>query len=134
MTILNDKKLRHSQARERIFEHIIASSYHPSAEDIYDALKSENPNLSLGTVYRNLKQLEELGRIVRVTSVNDRERYDAFCENHVHFVCMDCGRVIDAREVDLGLALSACRLSGDKRVDKISILLSGRCESCGKKS
>ena len=62
-----DKKMRHSETRDRIYELLCASNMHPSAEMIYYALKDENPSLSLGTVYRNLRQLEEMGLVTRVT-------------------------------------------------------------------
>jgi len=82
-----EKKLRHSHQRERIYEYLTRSCEHPSAEMVYNDLRPEIPGLSLGTVYRNLKLLEELGKIRRVTSHQGTERYDAICGDHAHFLC-----------------------------------------------
>ena len=57
-----EKKLRYSRQREMIYQYLLTSEEHPSAETVYNDLKPEMPELSLGTVYRNLKLLEELGK------------------------------------------------------------------------
>ena len=123
-------KLRNSATRNSIYEYLCGTKAHPSAEMIYNDLKGDLPNLSLGTVYRNLKQLEELGRVIRVTSVDNHERYDANCEDHVHFVCERCGRVIDLMDADINAAKTACNLSGGAKVKRIQIVLNGICENC----
>ena len=89
------KTLRYSQQRENIYQYLLASRIHPSAEMIYTDLKEEHPDLSLGTVYRNLKLLEELGKVRRVTSHQGSDRYDAICGDHAHFVCQGCGAILD---------------------------------------
>ena len=91
MQLTTEKKMRNSTTRNSIYSYLCGTKEHPSAEMIYIDLKAENPNLSLGTVYRNLNQLEEIGRVVRVTTVNNHERYDANCDDHVHLVCSKCG-------------------------------------------
>jgi Fur family peroxide stress response transcriptional regulator len=68
---------------------------HPSADWVYQRLRGQYPDLSLGTVYRNLNQLSELGEIKSVGVVNGQERYDARTEPHAHFICTGCGAVID---------------------------------------
>ncbi len=84
---------RYSQQREMIYNCLLNTTAHPTADMIYQALKPENPKLSLGTVYRNLNQLEEDGYIVRLPF--HVERYDANTRPHMHFVCEQCERVID---------------------------------------
>ena len=111
-----EKKLRNSAVRNNIYEYLCGTKEHPSAEMIYNDLKGDSPNLSLGTVYRNLKQLEELGRIIRVTNVNNHERYDANCEDHVHFVCERCGRVIDIMDADIHKVTAACNVAGGAKI------------------
>ena len=123
-------KMRNSATRNSIYQYLCGTKEHPSAEMIYNDLKGDLPNLSIGTVYRNLKQLEEIGRVIRVTSVDNHERYDANCEDHVHFVCERCGRVIDIMDADINAAKAACNLSGDAKIKHIQIVLQGICESC----
>ena len=123
-------KMRNSTTRNSIYQYLCGTKEHPSAEMIYNDLKGDLPNLSLGTVYRNLKQLEEIGRVIRVTSVDNHERYDANCEDHVHLVCERCGRVIDIMDADINAAKAACNVSGGAKIKHIHIVLNGTCESC----
>ena len=126
-------KMRNSTTRNSIYQYLCGTKEHPSAEMIYNDLKGDLPNLSLGTVYRNLKQLEEIGRVIRVTSVDNHERYDANCEDHVHLVCDKCGRVIDIMDADINAAKAACNVSGGAKIHHIQIILNGTCESCSDK-
>lgn len=57
---------RYSRQRELIYRALLASKAHPTADMVYQMLKPENPNLSLGTVYRNLNLLAEEGIVVRM--------------------------------------------------------------------
>lgn len=125
-----EKKMRSSATRNSIYKYICSTKAHPSAEMIYNDLKGDLPNLSLGTVYRNLKQLEKLGRVVRVTSVDNCERYDAICEEHAHFVCEKCGRVIDLMDADINEIKMACKLSSSVKIKQIKVVLNGICEKC----
>ena len=128
MQIASDKKLRNSVARNNIHEYLIGTKEHPSAEMIYNALKDVVPSLSLPTVYRNLKQLEELGLVIRVANTDGKERYDANCSDHLHFVCEKCGRVIDVMNPDLTLAIQACGLPSTVKIYSMQ----GLCELCAK--
>ena len=67
---------------------------------LYNTLKPEYPELSLGTVYRNLSVLAEEGLVVSVAHVNGQERYDARVEPHTHLICRHCARVIDLLELE----------------------------------
>lgn len=120
-------KMRNSATRNSIYQYLCGTKEHPSAEMIFNDLKGDLPNLSLGTVYRNLKQLEEIGRVIRVTTVDNHERYDANCEDHVHLVCERCGRVIDIMDADINAAKAACNLSGGAKIKHIQIVLNGTC-------
>lgn len=130
MQTTTEKKMRNSATRNNIYEYLCGTKAHPSAEMIYNDLKGELPNLSLGTVYRNLKQLEEIGRVIRVTSVDNHERYDVICEDHAHFVCEKCGRVIDIIDADINEIKMACKLSSGAKIKQIKIVLNGICENC----
>lgn len=84
---------RYSRQRELIYQCLCSTKEHPTAEMVYATLKPDNPKLSLGTVYRNLNQLCEMGSITRMPF--PVERYDADTTPHGHFCCDDCGRVYD---------------------------------------
>lgn len=126
-----EKKLRHSQQRDMIYNYLVSTKEHPSAEMIYEALKVEAPNLSLGTVYRNLKLLEELGLVRKVTTLNNVERYDAWCEDHVHFVCNECGAVLDLPDFDDSIIKKSIK-KNNVNIKWMNLILGGTCEKCSK--
>ena len=86
---------KRSRKREAILECIRSTDIHPSAEWIYEQLRPRIPDLSLGTVYRNLRLFLAEGEIMSVGVVDGLERYDGNTSPHVHFICERCGAVID---------------------------------------
>lgn len=125
-----EKKLRRSHQRDQIYEYLCQSVEHPSAEMVYNDLRPEIPNLSLGTVYRNLKLLEELGKVRRVISYQGSERYDAICGDHVHFLCGCCGRLRDVKNVSTEAIRSAVLLEEGCRITKLDLTITGICPDC----
>lgn len=122
---------RNSKKRQAIYDALKATVKHPSAEQLYELLKPEYPDLSLGTVYRNLGVLLDEGKIVSVGKVNGEERFDAVTGRHAHFVCSKCGAVIDVA-LD-GLELPDCgevEKSLGGRVDDIKLSFTGLCNNC----
>ena len=90
-----ETRRNNSRKRQAIYDHLCSVTDHPTAEMIYARLKPEIPELSLGTVYRNLTVLLEEGQIITVGKVDGQERYDARTTPHAHFVCRGCRRVLD---------------------------------------
>ena len=129
MEAVRTKKIRHSDVRDKIYEYLCGTKTHPSANMIYNDLKPSIPKLSLGTVYTNLKLFEDLGQVIRVANVNGFERYDADTSEHVHFVCDECGAVIDIMDADIKKAKKACQ-AGQAKIKNIQIVLHGTCERC----
>jgi len=86
---------KNSKKRKALLEALCNSHEHPTAEMLYNQLKPEFPELSLGTVYRNLGVLVQEGLVKSVGHVNGQERYDATTYPHPHFVCRNCHGVID---------------------------------------
>lgn len=86
---------KYSRQRELIHKAVMDNNVHPTAEFIYNYLKKDNPQLSLGTVYRNLQQLYEKGEIHRLSLPNQPDRYDGVLAKHYHAICNSCGKVID---------------------------------------
>ena len=84
-----------SRQREEIIRVIRSTDTHPTAAWVYSKVKEAIPNISLGTVYRNLTVLLEEGQIITVGKVDGQERYDARTTPHAHFVCRGCRRVLD---------------------------------------
>lgn len=125
-----DKTTRkHSKKRDAILECLRATDCHPSADWVYARLKPEIPDLSLGTVYRNLALFRSEGTITSVGVVDGLERFDADTSPHMHFVCSDCGAVIDvgSAEVPESILTGAARAG---HVTACRITFSGVCCNC----
>lgn len=88
-------QIRKSKKRDAIFDVLIATKSHPSAEWIYRKLKDDIPDLSLGTVYRNLALFKAEERAICVATVNGQDRFDGCTAPHAHFICRGCGEVSD---------------------------------------
>jgi Fur family peroxide stress response transcriptional regulator len=82
-------------------EALRSTDTHPGAQWVYDRLKPLIPDLSLGTVYRNISLFREEGSVVSLGVVDGEERFDAVTEPHPHLVCCRCGRVLDLPGLDL---------------------------------
>ena len=125
-----DQKMRHSKQRDRIYDYLCSTKAHPSAETVYEDLRGQMPNLSLGTVYRNLKLLESLGKVRRVTTVQGIERYDADCSDHVHFICRGCGAIYDINGVDTACLMQTLPLTDGFDSVKLDLSITGDCPQC----
>ncbi len=122
---------RTSKKRDAIFRVIKGSKEHPSAYSVYNGLKNEIPDLSLGTVYRNIALFKQQGRIVTVSNVGGEERYDAVTEPHLHFVCSECGDVVDIEDsLDLRGYEDAVSSKLGAKIESHSVIFNGRCKNC----
>lgn len=128
--MVDNKKLRYSRQREVIYQYLLTTKAHPSAEMIYENLKEEIQGLSLGTVYRNLKLLEELGKVRRIANYQDTERYDSNCKDHTHFLCTSCGCIDDIADVDTEFIRKTIPLENKYILSAISLTLIGLCPEC----
>lgn len=93
---------RYSKQRECILKTLQDTVSHPTANWVYDRVRLEIPNISLGTVYRNLSQLCDDRVIIKIDVGDGTERYDAITKPHYHLYCRECGCVcdIEARYAD----------------------------------
>lgn len=126
-----ERAIRYSQKRADILAVIQGTSCHPSAEWVYQQLKPTHPDLSLGTVYRNLTFLQQHGMIQSVGVVRGQERFDGILSPHSHFVCNCCGSVTDlfGVELDAELDRSVSRQYGFA-VQRHELTFYGRCPAC----
>lgn len=90
-----ETKRKTSVKRQAILDALMATKSHPSAEMLYEQLKQAIPDLSLGTVYRNLSIFTQEGNAQIVAHVNGKERFDGRTDPHAHFVCRKCSCIFD---------------------------------------
>ena len=95
---------RKTKQRKLILKVVRGTRTHPTADWIYNEVRKEIPNISLGTVYRNLRLLCQSGEVLELDMCGTLSRFDGRTDNHYHFRCLKCGRVFDLDEpVDEGL-------------------------------
>ena len=126
-----EKNKKYSYKRSLIYTVMKESKVHPSAEWVYNQVKFRIPNISIGTVYRNIAAFKEEGAVVSVGVVNGQERYDADISPHTHFVCEDCGVVMDIGSLQQDKR--HCNEIAEKagvRIKSTTILYRGLCQNC----
>ena len=116
--------------RTEILRELAGTHEHPDAETIFDRVRQRIPAVSLDTVYRTLKLLEEKGVIGRVGSMRDRTRFDANTDRHHHFVCSECGLIADFYSGVLDRFPVPREVAEMGRVDGVYVELRGRCRKC----
>ena len=86
---------RKTRQKEAILKALRDTTCHPTADWLYEQVRREIPNISLGTVYRNLRLLKQEGQILELDLAGSLSRFDANTANHYHFRCEQCGHVFD---------------------------------------
>lgn len=121
--------------RNAILAYLRQTKKHPSAEMVYAQLKPDFPDLSLGTVYRNLSMFKQQGEIISLGTVNGVERFDGNITPHVHFVCTHCAQVTDMPSMQVSRDLKAQAEAGiGGRVDTCQLTFTGLCKACLEKT
>ena len=124
---------RNTIQRALVFETVNKLQNHAAADEIYDAIISEHPNISRATVYRNLNLFKEQGLIVSVANVNGVERFDGNTAPHVHFICTGCGSIVDLHTISVPEELNnAAALASGGQVGACQLTFTGLCGNCTK--
>lgn len=124
------KRTKSSRQRDLILRILRAARSHPTADWVFDEARKEMPNISLGTVYRNLNLLRDEGKIQELCFGRGVNRYDGDMRDHYHVRCVECGKVEDvphlsprASSVEIG------RMTG-YRILSHRLEFSGVCPEC----
>ena len=117
--------------RNAILAYLRQTDEHPSAEMVYARLKPDFPDLSLGTVYRNLAMFKNQGEIMSLGSVGGVERFDGNTMPHVHFICTECEAVADLPQIAVPEALNqeVVDQTGGQ-IDMCQLTFVGQCNRC----
>ena len=121
---------RNTIQRSLVFEAVNKLQCHATADEIYETIVTEHPNVSRATVYRNLKLLSETGYIRKIEIPGGADRFNHMCHDHCHVKCEKCGRVFD---VDMEYITGIEKNIKDDRGFKFTgydILFRGVCPDC----
>lgn len=121
-----------SRQREIIYGQVMKYPTHPTAEEVYRSLKSDNPSLSLGTVYRNLNQLSEAGMLLKIPIADGSDRFDGRTDCHYHMICEKCRRVFDVELNCLDDIPALVRAQSGHQITRVTLNLKGICSECSK--
>lgn len=122
--------IKYSRQREGIKQFLSTRYDHPTAETVYINVRKTFPNISLGTVYRNLSLLAELGEIQKISSGMGPDRFDGNPSPHYHFFCNQCESVIDLEmnEIDHINVIANSQFEG--KIDGHITYFYGKCVNC----
>ncbi|MCZ8536966.1 peroxide-responsive transcriptional repressor PerR [Paenisporosarcina quisquiliarum] len=127
---LKSTGVRITPQRHAILEFLIQSMIHPTADDIYRALEGKFPNMSVATVYNNLRVFREAGLVKELTYGDSSSRFDFVTNDHYHIICDDCGKIVDFHYPGLDeVEHLASHVTGFK-VNSHRMEIYGTCPTC----
>ncbi len=127
--------LKRSRQREAIVSNLRSRKDHPTADMVYREIRNEFPQISLGTVYRNLSLLVDIGEIRKITTGTGAEHYDGDIRPHNHFICRSCGKVTDMNDfIDSDKIRKLASENFDGQIEECSIQFYGICGECRRKA
>jgi Fur family transcriptional regulator, peroxide stress response regulator len=123
-------QLKYSRQREAIKDFLSTRKDHPTADIVYMNVKMDYPNISLGTVYRNLTLLADTGEIARIQVGDKTDHFDPNTVFHNHFVCTNCGKVLDLDMKNSEISPNLEIADFDGRIDGQVTYFYGLCNVC----
>lgn len=124
--------MRYSKQRELILNTVLNNKVHPTADYVYNYLKEDNPELSLGTVYRNLNFLAENNMLKKISVPNGSDCFDGTLTDHQHLVCIKCGEVSDICISELSVIENKIYNKTGFSINTSSLAFEGICQKCRK--
>lgn len=124
--------IRRSRQRDAIRGYLMSTKSHPTAEVVYEYIKQDFPNISLGTVYRNLNFLVDHGEALRLDFGDGFDHFDGNTAPHNHFFCKKCGQVFDLAMDSIDHIDLIANAGFDGTIEGHTIFFHGLCPNCTK--
>ena len=129
-SIFKEKKLKLTPQRLAVYNYLINTTAHPSADTIYTDIHVQYPTMSLATVYKALKTLVEVGLIQEINVGEGNFRYDANSLPHPHLQCLKCGKVDDIMDFTLDDLNASAQTHTDYKIVSSKVYFYGYCKDC----
>src|SRR5699024_7629960 len=130
---LKQSGVRITPQRHAVLEYLLSAKTHPTADEIYKALEDKFPNMSVATVYSNLRILKEVGRVRERTYGDDSSRFSSNTYEHYHIICDECGITVDFHYPSVDEIESLAEKVGGFEISHHRMELYGKCETCSSK-
>lgn len=127
---LKESGARITPQRHAVLDYLLNSMTHPTADEIYKALEGKFPNMSVATVYNNLRVLREKGLVRELTYGDASSRFDCNTHEHYHIICEACGKIVDFHYPILDEVESLAQQVTGFEVSHHRMEIYGKCESC----
>lgn len=127
---LKESGVRITPQRHAILEYLIATMKHPTADDIYKALEDKFPNMSVATVYNNLRVFKKVGLVKELTYGDSSSRFDYATTDHYHIICESCGKIVDFKYPGLDEVETLAEHMTGFLVNKHRMEVYGICPQC----
>lgn len=124
--------MKFSKQRQQILETVITNPIHPTANQVYNAVRKITPNISMGTVYRNLNHLSEQGLLLKIGVANGCDRFDGRTDKHFHMICNECEKVYDIELEELKNLADRVHKESNFIVTGFDLTIEGICKNCCK--
>jgi len=134
LDICRRQGVKATHQRTEILRELAGSDEHPDAETIHARVRKKIPAISVDTIYRTLRLLEEKGVIARVGAIRDRTRFDGNTDRHHHFVCTECGMIGDFYSNAMDRVPVPPEVSEMGSVEGVYVELRGICRKCRQKA
>lgn len=122
--------IKYSRQREAIKEYLLSTKEHPTADTVYLNIRETYPNVSLGTVYRNLNLLSEQGEVLKINCQDGSVHFDGCTKPHYHLLCNQCRSVVDLEmdSIDHINTIAGAKFSGE--IEGHVTFFYGLCPNC----
>ena len=116
--------------KQAVLRFVMHTKSHPTADEVFDGVQKDLPNIGFATVYRNLAALAKEGKIKEVQFIDKKKRYEGNTHQHQHFICTACERIVDMELTELLNIQEAVSKMQCHQVDTYNLDLMGICASC----
>lgn len=123
---------KYSRQREAIKDYLSNTKEHPTADVVYMNIRKIYPNISLGTVYRNLNLLVEQGEAYKLTGLDGSDHFDGSVNPHYHFLCKECNNIHDLEMESIEDIINKANKNFAGKVEGHETYFYGTCPDCTK--